>query len=320
MFDPRLKLAANVSSWVSRRFRGVEATLGSHSSASVKEAPARPMRLLPLHCLKIHGRFLRCANSLTQDCAVWRQTVQINIHRVASEKPGAQNCENLRKNSLGNYKTTALPTELCRHLPIKTDPRPKHFMSATGKLSHATCVGKCGLCSSSRAGSKIDLSGIGPQRKVLNRPRVVRHSCATEGEDLGRSNTDRECAGPRVVNNSIDFHVRREGKGGCIGSRKSCGIQRTVWNSCWSPIGSCVPTAIRWIQFPRSTIGLGRGVRYEQEQSAQEQGGQWVARRGHRVPWGRGERRGFRSTEETARLASFRIDFRLKKPQFWASF
>ena len=72
------------------------------------------------------------------------------------------------------------------------------------------------------------------------------------------------------------------------------------------PVRGRVPVAIGWIGIPRRAAGLGRGVRNKQEQSAQEQGGQWVARRVHRVPlgWGRVERRGFRSTEETARLAS----------------
>jgi hypothetical protein len=56
----------------------------------------------PCRCPKIHGRFLRCVNFLPQNCAVCRQTVQISIYRVASEKPAAQRHEKLRKKSLGN--------------------------------------------------------------------------------------------------------------------------------------------------------------------------------------------------------------------------
>ena len=51
---------------------------------------------------KIHGRFLRCMNFLVQNCAVWRQTAQDSIHRVASEKQAAQDRENGRKKTLGN--------------------------------------------------------------------------------------------------------------------------------------------------------------------------------------------------------------------------
>src|SRR5204863_9947742 len=57
---------------------------------------------------------LRCANFLLQNCAIQRNATRISLVLLSSEKHAAQRDENLRKNSLGNYKSAALPAELCR--------------------------------------------------------------------------------------------------------------------------------------------------------------------------------------------------------------
>src|SRR6266705_7160684 len=57
---------------------------------------------------------LRCANFLLQNCAIQRNATRISLVLLNSEKHAAQRDENLRKNSLGNYKSAALPAELCR--------------------------------------------------------------------------------------------------------------------------------------------------------------------------------------------------------------
>jgi len=48
----------------------------------------------------------------------------MSIHRVASEKPAAQDRENVRKNSLGNYESAALPAELLRRASEAEDDTP----------------------------------------------------------------------------------------------------------------------------------------------------------------------------------------------------
>jgi len=51
---------------------------------------------------------------LLQNCAIQRNATRISLVLLNSEKHAAQRDENLRKNSLGNYKSAALPAELCR--------------------------------------------------------------------------------------------------------------------------------------------------------------------------------------------------------------
>jgi hypothetical protein len=80
-------------------------TFPAHTRARLGEperGTRRPACATLLAVAQIHGRFLRCVNFLTQNCAVWRKTMQTSIHRIASEKPAAQHHEKLRKNSLGN--------------------------------------------------------------------------------------------------------------------------------------------------------------------------------------------------------------------------
>ena len=57
---------------------------------------------------------LRCAKIFVQNCAIQRNVAQNKLVRVTYEKHAVQMREKLRKNSLGNYKSAALPTELCR--------------------------------------------------------------------------------------------------------------------------------------------------------------------------------------------------------------
>jgi hypothetical protein len=52
-----------------------------------------------------HGRFLRLDNFLLQNCAIQRNATRISLRRASSEKNSAQHRENLRKNSLCNYKS-----------------------------------------------------------------------------------------------------------------------------------------------------------------------------------------------------------------------
>jgi hypothetical protein len=54
-----------------------------------------------------------------QNCAKYRHTMQIAPVIGISGKQTAQRREKLRKNSLGNYKSAALPTELCRRSGIR---------------------------------------------------------------------------------------------------------------------------------------------------------------------------------------------------------
>jgi hypothetical protein len=57
---------------------------------------------------KVHGRFLRLDSFLLQNCATQRNAALVNCVPSRSEKQTAQHRENLRKNSLGNYKSAAL--------------------------------------------------------------------------------------------------------------------------------------------------------------------------------------------------------------------
>ena len=57
-----------------------------------------------------------------------------------------------------------------------------------------------------------------------------------------------------------------------------------VWHRAGVQFVAVFQSPLVGIEIPRRAAGLGRGVRNKQEQSAQEQGGQWVARRVHRVP------------------------------------
>jgi hypothetical protein len=51
---------------------------------------------------------LRSDNFLLQHCAIQRNATRISLVLLTSEKQTAQHRENLRKNSLGNYKSAAL--------------------------------------------------------------------------------------------------------------------------------------------------------------------------------------------------------------------
>jgi hypothetical protein len=52
---------------------------------------------------------------LLKNGAIQRNTAQTGSLDASSEKQSAQHRETLSKKSLGNYKSAALPTELCRH-------------------------------------------------------------------------------------------------------------------------------------------------------------------------------------------------------------
>jgi hypothetical protein len=58
--------------------------------------------------------FLRSDKLLLQNCAILHNAPQNGFVRLPNEKHAAQRDEKLRKKSLGNYKSAALPTELCR--------------------------------------------------------------------------------------------------------------------------------------------------------------------------------------------------------------
>jgi hypothetical protein len=51
---------------------------------------------------------------LLKNGAIQRNTAQTGSLDASSEKQSAQHRETLSKKSLGNYKSAALPTELCR--------------------------------------------------------------------------------------------------------------------------------------------------------------------------------------------------------------
>jgi hypothetical protein len=52
---------------------------------------------------------------LLKNGAIQRNTAQTGSLDASSEKQNAQHRETLSKKSSGNYKSAALPTELCRH-------------------------------------------------------------------------------------------------------------------------------------------------------------------------------------------------------------
>jgi hypothetical protein len=63
--------------------------------------------------------FLRSANFWLQNDAILRNAAQIGFVLSTYEKQAVQRCENIR-NSLGlNYKSAALPAELCRRSHTK---------------------------------------------------------------------------------------------------------------------------------------------------------------------------------------------------------
>jgi hypothetical protein len=86
-----------------------------HREFSFRSAARRPFRARGRKSQNVHGRFLRLDNFWLQNCAIQRTAARITLLRAALGKQATQRCENLRKNSLLNYKSAALPTELCRH-------------------------------------------------------------------------------------------------------------------------------------------------------------------------------------------------------------
>ena len=84
--------------------------------ASLSPAPILSTRAREVHFAgsNVHGRFLRRGTFWLQNCATQRSAAQISLVGARSEKQTAQHRENLRKNPLLNYKSAALPTELCR--------------------------------------------------------------------------------------------------------------------------------------------------------------------------------------------------------------
>ena len=63
---------------------------------------------------------LRSTRFLLQNPVILRNAARISLPLVSSEKHIAQHLEKLRKRSCLNYKSAALPTELCRRCPYES--------------------------------------------------------------------------------------------------------------------------------------------------------------------------------------------------------
>jgi hypothetical protein len=63
---------------------------------------------------------LRSTRFLLQNPVILRNAARISLPLVSSEKHTAQHLEKLRKQSCLNYKSAALPTELCRRCPYES--------------------------------------------------------------------------------------------------------------------------------------------------------------------------------------------------------
>jgi hypothetical protein len=80
------------------------------------EASPRSRSQLITNCIFLRS-ILRSSKILMQNRATLRNALQKRNYELPSVRNGMQSTETLR-NSLGlNYKSAALPAELCRHLP-----------------------------------------------------------------------------------------------------------------------------------------------------------------------------------------------------------
>jgi hypothetical protein len=80
--------------------------------------------------LNFHGRFLRSENFWLQYGAILRNAARIRNAESLSARDAVQRNENTRKNSVLNYETVALPTELRRREAGKTLHPPEVHTSA----------------------------------------------------------------------------------------------------------------------------------------------------------------------------------------------
>ena len=77
--------------------------------------------------------FLRLDEILLQNCVILRRALQTDLIRRPYQKHAAQRCEKLR-NSLGlNYKSAALPAELCRRCPYES--RFSEFIKSSSMIA-----------------------------------------------------------------------------------------------------------------------------------------------------------------------------------------
>jgi hypothetical protein len=74
-----------------------------------------------------HGRFLRSAIFLLQNCATLRNALPIELVRLPYEKHAVQRRGNVRKHSLGNYESPALTPKVFASRPLSYRPMPSVY-------------------------------------------------------------------------------------------------------------------------------------------------------------------------------------------------